>query len=171
MVKSLRVVELRFLLSAMGGYAKGLKKDLVQRATKLLRDNFHPQLFSTIQELYDHRHSTGNANSKRSQIITMRTVVEVAADSPMKSSGPVHDPKVHMSKLPFYQTLETIFSPVSLGTAAASSLSHYVFKIWYLDQLPFLFIFFLLNFRSSYGPTKSSRILCSAYVYTLCPGD
>ncbi|MCI4390869.1 hypothetical protein PGIGA_G00127970 [Pangasianodon gigas] len=114
MVESLRVAELRSLLSAMGKDKKGLKKDLVQRATELLHNNFHPELFSAIQELYDRRHYTGSAKSRRSQIITMPTAVEVVAEHPKKSCGPVHKPEVHMIKLPFYQTLETIVAPVSL---------------------------------------------------------
>lgn len=130
MVESLRVAELRSLLSAMGKDKKGLKKDLVQRATELLHNDFHPELFSAIQELYDRRHSTGNANSRRSQVITMPTAVEVVAvqRNPKKSCGLVPKPEVHMIKLPFFQTLETIVAPVSLGTAAAS-LSHYDLKI------------------------------------------
>lgn len=139
MVESLRVAELRSLLSAMGKDKKGLKKDLVQRATELLNNNFRPELFSAIQELYDRRRSTGTANSRRSQVITMPTAVEVATDYPKKSSGPVHKPEMHMIKLPFYQTLETIVAPVSLGTAAAL-LSHYVLKIWCHDQVPFVYM-------------------------------
>lgn len=117
MVESLRVAELRSLLSTMGKDKKGLKKDLVQRATKLLHDNFHPELLSAIQELYDRRRSTGN--SRRSQVIDMPTAVKVVADYPKKSSEPVHKPEVHMIELPFYQTLETIVAPKSLGTATA----------------------------------------------------
>ncbi|KAF4076471.1 hypothetical protein AMELA_G00215420 [Ameiurus melas] len=114
MVKSLRVTELRSLLSIMGKDKRGLKKDLVQRAIELLHNNFHPELFSAIQELYDHRHYTVKANSRRSQVITMPTAVEVATDQPKESCGPVHKPEVHMIKLPFYQILETIVAPVSL---------------------------------------------------------
>lgn len=132
MVESLRVAELRSLLSAMGKDKKGLKKDLVQRVTELLHNNFHPELFSAIQELYDQRHSTSNANSRCSQVITIPTAVEVVTAiqrNPKKSCGSVHKPEVHMIKLPFYQTLETIVAPVSLGTAAAASLRHYDLKI------------------------------------------
>ncbi|KAK3513733.1 hypothetical protein QTP70_028740 [Hemibagrus guttatus] len=110
MVESLRVVELRSLLTRMGKDKKGLKKDLVQRVTELIYNNFHPELFFAIQELYDRR-----ANRRHSQVITMPTAVEVVADYPVKSCGkPVHKPEVHMLKLPFYQTLETIVAPVSL---------------------------------------------------------
>lgn len=115
MVESLRVVELRSLLSTMGKNRKGLKKDLVQRATELLRNNFRPELFSAIQELYNQRHAPISANSRRSQVITMPNAVEVVADYPKNYCEPVHKPEVHMIKLPFYQTLETILAPVSLG--------------------------------------------------------
>ncbi|XP_017350588.1 E3 SUMO-protein ligase PIAS4b isoform X2 [Ictalurus punctatus] len=114
MVESLRVTELRSLLSVMGKDKRGLKKDLVQRAIELLHNNFHPELFSAIQELYDHRHYTVKANSRRSQVITMQTAVEVATDHPKEFCGPVPKPEVHMIKLPFYQILETIVAPVSL---------------------------------------------------------
>lgn len=136
MVESLRVAELRSLLSAMGKDKKGLKKDLVQRATELLHDNFHPELLSAIQELYDRRRSTGN--SRRSWVIDMPTAVKVVADYPKKPSLPVHKPEVHMIKLPFCQTLETIVARKSLGTATA-------LLTWYFHYVPFdgLFVLWL----------------------------
>ncbi|KAG7319836.1 hypothetical protein KOW79_016979 [Hemibagrus wyckioides] len=110
MVASLRVAELRSLLTSMGKDKKGLKKELVQRVNELIYNNFRPELFSAIQELYDHR-----SNRRRSQVITMPTAVDVVADYPVKSCRkPVHKLEVHMFKLPFYQTLETIVAPVSL---------------------------------------------------------
>ncbi|KAF7692471.1 E3 SUMO-protein ligase PIAS4b [Silurus meridionalis] len=121
MVESLRVAELRSLLSTMGKDKKGLKKDLLQRATELLQNNFHPELFSAIQELYDRRHSTGNTNSRRSQVITMPATVGVEADYPKKSCSPVHKPEVHMIKLPFCQTLETIVAPKPLVATYTST--------------------------------------------------
>ncbi|XP_027006264.1 E3 SUMO-protein ligase PIAS4b isoform X1 [Tachysurus fulvidraco] len=115
MVESLRVAELRSLLTTMGKDKKGLKKDLVQRVIELLHNNFRPELFSAIRELYDRRHCGSNANRRRYQVITMPTTVEVVAVYPKKSCGsPVHIPEVHMIKLPFYQTLETVVAPVSL---------------------------------------------------------
>lgn len=121
MVASLRVAELRSLLTSMGKDKKGLKKELVQRVNELIYSNFRPELFSAIRELYDHR-----SNRRRSQVITMPTAVEVVADYPVKSSRKlVPKLEVHMLKLPFYQTLETIVAPLSLGTVTAS-LSHYV---------------------------------------------
>lgn len=155
MVESLRVTELRSLLSAMGIDKKGLKRDLVLRATELLHDNFHPALFSAIQELYDRRCSSGNANSRRSQVITMPTAVEVAADYPKKSNSLVHKPEVHMIKLPFYQTLETIVAPVPLGTAT-SSLSHFFFQD--LMSWPDT-ISCQSNFRLCFGLTKGRKSL------------
>lgn len=120
MLESLRVVELRSFLASMGTDKKGLKKELVERAEKLLKDRFCPELFSVIKELRDRRYPKKTSSSRHSEIITMPTAVKAEDDYPMKSNGPAHKHEVHLIKLPFYQTLETIVAPVSLGTAAES---------------------------------------------------
>ncbi|XP_062844007.1 E3 SUMO-protein ligase PIAS4b [Trichomycterus rosablanca] len=126
MVERLRVAELRSLLSTMGKDKKGLKKELVQRATDLLHKELHPELLSTIRELYNRRHSTGNDSSRRSQVITIPIASDVSVKHPRKSDPsaqrPVYKPERQMIKLPFYQTLETVIAPVSLVPLSANIL-------------------------------------------------
>lgn len=173
MVESLRVTELKSFLTSMGMDTKGLKKDLVQRATKHLRDHFCPELFSFIKELCDRRYSSRIANSRHHatlEVITMQTSVNVAADFPTKFNGPVHKHEVHMVKLPFYQTLETIVTPVSLGTAEESFhlksfMSRSATICWFVSDLN------MLKFRLCSSVTKGSRILYNAHLYSFCRDD
>ncbi|KAI4881705.1 hypothetical protein NFI96_031349, partial [Prochilodus magdalenae] len=110
MVETFRVAELRSLLSSMGKNKKGLKKELVQRATELLQKEFRPELLSAIRDLYNLRQSSV-VNSRRSQVITIPPATEVIA-MPTVTHNLV--PGLQMIKLPFYHTLETIVAPMSL---------------------------------------------------------
>ncbi|XP_017552592.1 E3 SUMO-protein ligase PIAS4b [Pygocentrus nattereri] len=119
MVERLRVAELRSLLSSMGKNNKGLKKELLQRATELLQKECGPELLSAIRKLYEHRQSA-IINTRRSQAFAVTPTSEVIAMPTadyLSEPNAVMDnlvPEVQMIKLPFYHTLETIVAPVPL---------------------------------------------------------
>uniref|UniRef100_A0A4W4GE71 Protein inhibitor of activated STAT, 4b n=1 Tax=Electrophorus electricus TaxID=8005 RepID=A0A4W4GE71_ELEEL len=133
MVQSLRVVELRSLLSTMGKSKTGLKRELVHRATEHLHRECRPELLSTIRELYRLRHSMKDSSSRRSEVVSKPTTDKVIAtptadchNKPEVLASAV--PEMQMIKMPFYHTLETIVPPTSLvpisaGTPQVNSLS------------------------------------------------
>ncbi|XP_073769559.1 E3 SUMO-protein ligase PIAS4b isoform X2 [Danio rerio] len=107
MLETLRVTELRLLLSKMGKSKSGLKKDLQKRVTDLLHNDCSPELLSAVRELHDLRQIS---KSRRSgiEIISMPESLSPGGTPSPKSAGP------QMIKLPFYQTLETIIPPTPL---------------------------------------------------------
>ncbi|XP_036412559.1 E3 SUMO-protein ligase PIAS4b isoform X2 [Colossoma macropomum] len=119
MVERLRVAELRSLLSSMGKNSKGLKKELLQRATELLQKECGPELLSAIRELYELRQSA-IINTRRSQAFAVPPATKVIAMPTadcLSEPNAVMDslvPEVQMIKLPFYRTLKTIVAPVPL---------------------------------------------------------
>ncbi|XP_076847483.1 E3 SUMO-protein ligase PIAS4b [Brachyhypopomus gauderio] len=135
MLESLRVVELRSLLSTMGKAKNGLKKELVRRATELLHRESRPELFSTIRELYRVRHSANDTAGRRSGTIAKPTPTKViavpTADSHNKPDAMDYSPfpEVQMTKIPFYHTLETIVPPTSLVPKPVNTLQNNYFSI------------------------------------------
>ncbi|NP_956637.2 E3 SUMO-protein ligase PIAS4b isoform 1 [Danio rerio] len=107
MLETLRVTELRLLLSKMGKSKSGLKKDLQKRVTDLLHNDCSPELLSAVRELHDLRQIS---KSRRSgiEIISMPESLSPGGTPSPKSAGP------QMIKLPFYQMLETIIPPTPL---------------------------------------------------------
>ncbi|KAF4117891.1 hypothetical protein G5714_002444 [Onychostoma macrolepis] len=122
MLESLRVTELRLLLSKMGKSKSGLKKDLMKRVVDLLHNECSPELLSAVRELHKLRQVSKDAHrsSKPSpvEIISMPACV-----SPEKPQTPI---SVHtepqMIELPFYQTLDTILSPTPLVPMCGGAL-------------------------------------------------
>ncbi len=110
MLESLRVTELRLLLSKMRKSKSGLKKDLTKRVVDLLHNECSPELLSAVRELHKLRQV-----SKDSRRISKPSSVEIIS-MPEKPQSPI---SVHtepqMIKLPFYQTLDTILPPTPLG--------------------------------------------------------
>lgn len=113
MLESLRVTELRLLLSKMGKSKSGLKKDLMKRVVDLLHNECSPELLSAVREL--HKLRQVSKDTRRSSNPSP-VEISLACVSPEKPQSPISvytEPQ--MIKLPFYQTLDTILPPTPLG--------------------------------------------------------
>uniref|UniRef100_A0AAY4A0Y6 Uncharacterized protein n=1 Tax=Denticeps clupeoides TaxID=299321 RepID=A0AAY4A0Y6_9TELE len=101
MVESLRVTELRALLSAMGQVKTGPKRELLQRVLRLVGAACGPELLGHIQQQYSSRQAAKTPGRTRG-----------------RRSGAAHPepvPAVKMIDLPFYQALDTLVQPTALG--------------------------------------------------------
>ncbi len=124
MLESLRVTELRLLLSKMRKSKSGLKKDLMKRVVDLLHNECSPELLSAVRELHKLRQVSKDSrrSSKPSsvEIISMQACVP-----PEKPQSPI---SVHtepqMIKLPFYQTLDTVHAFGFYLMSLSYSLGH-----------------------------------------------
>uniref|UniRef100_A0AAY4A3D9 Uncharacterized protein n=1 Tax=Denticeps clupeoides TaxID=299321 RepID=A0AAY4A3D9_9TELE len=100
MVESLRVTELRALLSAMGQVKTGPKRELLQRVLRLVGAACGPELLGHIQQQYSSRQAAKTPGRTRG-----------------RRSGAAHPepvPAVKMIDLPFYQALDTLVQPTAL---------------------------------------------------------
>ncbi|XP_028831443.1 E3 SUMO-protein ligase PIAS4-A-like [Denticeps clupeoides] len=116
MVESLRVTELRALLSAMGQVKTGPKRELLQRVLRLVGAACGPELLGHIQQQYSSRQAAKTPGRTRG-----------------RRSGAAHPepvPAVKMIDLPFYQALDTLVQPTALGTTNSHTLHRRM--VWFV---------------------------------------
>uniref|UniRef100_A0A8C1YRE0 Protein inhibitor of activated STAT, 2 n=1 Tax=Cyprinus carpio TaxID=7962 RepID=A0A8C1YRE0_CYPCA len=162
MVSSFRVSELQVLLGFAGRNKSGRKHELLLRALHLLRSGCSPAVQIKIKELYRQRYprtfdglqdlaALKSSIKSYFQIDSGDTVVSsdlplqtghsdflqqqqhlVSCDSPPTPlMAPVH-PDVQMKSLPFYDVLDVLIKPSSLGTHAGQRYHHEKYFIFAL---------------------------------------
>uniref|UniRef100_A0A8C1QNH7 Protein inhibitor of activated STAT, 2 n=1 Tax=Cyprinus carpio TaxID=7962 RepID=A0A8C1QNH7_CYPCA len=151
MVSSFRVSELQVLLGFAGRNKSGRKHELLLRALHLLRSGCSPAVQIKIKELYRRRYprtfdGLQDLAALKSNFLQQQQQQHlVSCDSPVFHESkpmmnmqqptplmaPVH-PDVQMKSLPFYDVLDVLIKPSSLGTHAGQRYHHEKYFIFAL---------------------------------------
>lgn len=122
MLMSFRVSELQILLGFGGRSKSGRKHELMGRALQLLKCERNYQIRSKIKELYRQRYPRKMASSPTRIATQPSTRAPISAPSlpPLRThhdhsnSIPIH-PDVRLTSLPFYEYIDDLVRPTSLG--------------------------------------------------------
>lgn len=127
---SFRVSELQILLGFGGRSKSGRKHELMGRALQLLKCERNYQIRAKIKDLYRQRYPRKMAPSpsKLVQSSSSRATISTKSIPPLRTnhdpsnSIPIH-PDVRLTSLPFYEYIDDLVRPTSLGKA-----DNYVFN-------------------------------------------
>ena len=139
MVKSFRVAELQELLGFANRSKTGRKHQLMGRALEMLKCEPGPKVRTKIRELYGNRfprrmyqppyvpRQSFSSNGYSSIGESSRNVSVLSPHRPNQSSPssslPVH-PIVKLRPLPFYDLIDVLVRPYSLGRSFQSATNH-----------------------------------------------
>lgn len=121
MLMSFRVSELQILLGFGGRSKSGRKHELMGRALQLLKCEGNYQIRAKIKELYRQRYPRKLASSPPRIVPPTSSRLSLTPQSlpplrghDLSNSIPIH-PDVRLTSLPFYEYIDDLVRPTSLG--------------------------------------------------------